>query len=525
MPSFQPARAGASVILALAALSACVPVRPVYVVVTATNAPLAVLTATDAPEVPATQVALAAAPALIVPTPDAVLPGTAETSAREHLVRPGDTLSGIAGLHGVSVAALLEINALANPDILAVGQVVYLPGLPQDTTPLLKILPDSLLVRGPGAARFDTAAFIGGQPGYIRAAVDEVDGAVFSAAEIVERVSLEFGVDARLLLALLELRAGWLTDAAPSGVLQTHPLGAPASPFGFDRSGLYRQLTWAADRLNEGYYGWKYSGRVAVELESGERLRFAPGLNAATIGAQHMLSLYNAHDRWLREVGPDGLYAVYRTHFGDPFAAPLDILVPAGLAQPPLTLPFASGETWFFTGGPHGGWGSGSAWSAVDFAPPDDLALVDSSCYVSAYTVRAAAAGVVTRSADGVVVLDLDGDGDDATGWSVLYLHIDADGRVPAGAAVSAGDPIGRASCEGGVSNGTHVHIARRYNGEWIPADCSACPPERATPPFVLSGWTVYGLTGQEYQGYLARSSERRTAEQGRQAADNLISW
>jgi hypothetical protein len=75
------------------------------------------------------------------------------------------------------------------------------------------------------------------------------------------------------------------------------------------------------------------------------------------------------------------------------------------------------------------------------------------------------------------------------------------------------------------VSNGTHVHIARRYNGEWLPADCSACPPENTVPPFVLGGWTVYGLAGQEYQGYLAQNGERRTAEQGRQAADNLISW
>jgi hypothetical protein len=27
---------------------------------------------------------------------------------------------------------------------------------------------------------------------------------------------------------------------------------------------------------------------------------------------------------------------------------------------------------WSFTGGPHGGWDSGSAWSALDFAPPGE---------------------------------------------------------------------------------------------------------------------------------------------------------
>jgi hypothetical protein len=36
--------------------------------------------------------------------------------------------------------------------------------------------------------------------------------------------------------------------------------------------------------------------------------------------------------------------------------------------------------------------------------------------------------------------------------------------------AVKTGDRIGHPSCEGGAANATHVHIARRYNGEWIPA-------------------------------------------------------
>jgi hypothetical protein len=45
-------------------------------------------------------------------------------------------------------------------------------------------------------------------------------------------------------------------------------------------------------------------------------------------------------------------------------------------------------------------------------------------------------------------------------------------------------DRIGHASCEGGISTGTHLHIARKYNGEWIAAD--------GPIPFVLSGWTAF---------------------------------
>jgi hypothetical protein len=88
------------------------------------------------------------------------------------------------------------------------------------------------------------------------------------------------------------------------------------------------------------------------------------------------------------------------------------------------------------------------------------------------------APGLIVRSGNGIVVIDLDGDGYEQTGWAVLYLHIATKDRIALGSWVETGDMIGHPSCEGGVTTGTHVHIARRYNGEWIPAD--------QTLPFVL---------------------------------------
>jgi hypothetical protein len=75
-------------------------------------------------------------------------------------------------------------------------------------------------------------------------------------------------------------------------------------------------------------------------------------------------------------------------------------------------------------------------------------------------------------------------------------MHIEARDRVPAGTYLHAGERIGHPSCEGGVSSATHLHLARRYNGEWIPAD--------TTMPFVLDGWISRG-TGTEYDGFLER--------------------
>jgi murein DD-endopeptidase MepM/ murein hydrolase activator NlpD len=130
----------------------------------------------------------------------------------------------------------------------------------------------------------------------------------------------------------------------------------------------------------------------------------------------------------------------------------------------------------------------------------------------------------VARSGDGAVVLDLDGDGDEHTGWTVFYLHLDTRDRAAEGSRLRAGDPVGRASCEGGVSNGTHVHIARRYNGEWLPASCSGCSGTQTAPgSFVLGGWEVVGLPGQEYQGYLINGGETRVAEAARGVAPNEV--
>ena len=53
-----------------------------------------------------------------------VLPG----GAAEHTVAPGDVLSTIAADHAVSVDTLIELNDLTDPDLIYVGQVIDLPG-------------------------------------------------------------------------------------------------------------------------------------------------------------------------------------------------------------------------------------------------------------------------------------------------------------------------------------------------------------------------------------------------------------
>ena len=216
---------------------------------------------------------------------------------------------------------------------------------------------------------------------------------------------------------------------------------------------------------------------------------------------------------WEQDIEEAGLYQSYRDLFGDPFAGSFAIL-PPDLSQPPLTLPFPRGDVWRFTGGFHGGWGNGSAWAAVDFAPPAEAGQ-GGGCFQSSYPITAAARATIARLETGVIVLDLDFDGDEGSGWTLLYLHLDRQDSLQAGQTVEAGSILGYASCAGGFSTATHLHLARRYNGEWLPADCNRCPPEVTVPAFVMSGWKVVGLGSQLLSG-LHGQHKRQSQHRGR---------
>jgi hypothetical protein len=119
-------------------------------------------------------------------------------------------------------------------------------------------------------------------------------------------------------------------------------------------------------------------------------------------------------------------------------------------------------------------------------------------CVWSSEWVTAPADGLIVRSEEAIVELDLDQDGDARTGWVIFFYHVATEGRVSEGVQVEVGDLIAHPSCEGGRATGTHVHMARKFNGEWIEAD--------GPIPFDLGGWTA--REGDEpYLGTLERGS------------------
>jgi LysM repeat protein len=432
------------------------------------------------------------------PTPHPTPAGYATRTAVEtYVVQAGETLSLIAAVFGCTVEEIVAANDLPNANSIAVGQTLVIPVAASLTGSNLKLLPDSEMVYGPAYIHFDLPAFIAGRGGYLTGYTEQVEGRTLTGVEIVELVSQRFSVGPRALLTLLEMQSGWVTQPQPAQETLVYPLGDMRDY----HEGLFHQLSAAAVWLNEGYYGWKGGSRVTIQLSTGVRVNLAPDINPGTAGVQNcMAQLAPGWDAWVAAVGPEGFLATYEELFGNPFAFAVEPLVPADLAQPEMRLPWEAGRTWYFTGGPHGGWGEGSGRAALDFVPGEEQL----GCTVSSEWATALAPGLVVRSGDGQVLLDLDGDGFEQSGWVVLYLHVYEADRVAAGTYLQRGERIGHPSCEGGAAEATHLHLARRYNGEWIPAGSGALPME-------LSGW-VAQADRAAYEGTLVRGDEQRTA-------------
>jgi len=437
---------------------------------------------------------------VLTPTPDNPHPLPAIRKEPDtYTVEPGDTLGLIASRYGVSLEQLIEANELLNPNVLEVGQTLDVPApTPQNPGPAFKIIPDSELVNGPYSALFDVDEFVNKQAGYLSTYKEELDEVSLSGVEIVKRVAQDYSVNPRLLLAVLEYQSGWVSEKNPKKTTREYPIGWEDP----QRKGLYRQLNWAANNLNRGYYLWRVGGTATWLLSDGDVVPIDPTINAGTAGVQQMFALLFDRARWEQAVSPEGLFAVFNRLFGYPFDFAFEPLTPASLFQPTFQLPFEPDVVWSFTGGPHGGWGDGSAWAALDFGPPGKAL----GCVPSDAWVVAVADGSILRAGDGAVIQELDSDGLEQTGWVILYMHVATEGRVQAGAHLKAGERVGHPSCEGGVSSGTHLHLARKYNGEWITADQEI--------PFILDGWVSSGL-GKEYDGYLSRGSKKIEAYAG----------
>ena len=425
-----------------------------------------------------------------IPVPTSGRPAYDPGELVEYIAQSGDTIPALAVRFNTSIAEIYEANPIIPRDATTMP-----PGLPMQIPiyylPLwgtdFQSIPDSAFVNGPAHVGFSTSAFVSATSGWMKDYRAYEGGKNRTGAEIVDYVSTNYSISPRLLLAILEYQSGALTQ--PEQPATKYILGHRRVYYDTP----YLQLVIAANTLNDGYYSWRGGLLTEFELSSGSLIRPDPWQNAGSVALQYYFSKIYLGDTFYASIGPDGLARIYRDHFGSPWLDSAN-QIPGSLQQPELRFPFRAGFIWAYTGGPHTGWGSGQPYAAVDFAPASDT----SGCYTVSNDLPAIAMadGLVVRSDIDGVILDLDQDGDERTGWVLYYLHLATNKRAGVGQVLQAGDSIGYPSCEGGSSTGTHVHVARKYNGEWILADGPLA--------FDFEGWKVKN-GDKVYEGTLAR--------------------
>jgi len=92
---------------------------------TPTRTPVPTFTPTGTPQ--PTPILMPTRPATVTPTVTATSTAKSAPSVRTHKVLPGETLASIARKYEVTTEAILELNDLANPNVIEVGQELLIP--------------------------------------------------------------------------------------------------------------------------------------------------------------------------------------------------------------------------------------------------------------------------------------------------------------------------------------------------------------------------------------------------------------
>ncbi|MEU2613719.1 peptidase M23 [Micromonospora sp. NPDC007271] len=143
-----------------------------------------------------------------------------------------------------------------------------------------------------------------------------------------------------------------------------------------------------------------------------------------------------------------------------------------------MRLPYAVGQSWYLTGGPHGWAGSDTPWSSIDLAGGDQRVL-------------AARGGTAYTMCRGWIRVIHD------RGYATDYYHLWNSISVN-GAGVGEGAYLGDTGTDvtcGGAASGRHVHFGLRQNNAYVPI-----------AGHNFGKWVVMGGSGT-YQGYALHGS------------------
>lgn len=320
-------------------------------------------------------------------------------------------------------------------------------------------------------------SFLETQDGILKTYTFENEGYTVSASRAIAFVSELWGISPRVLLVMLELKSGLLTNPNIKVGAVKQAMGNPDP----QQQGFFTQLVWAAEELSLGFYDrYFHENKTQVVLGNGKIVEIAPEINAGTYALLRFLALDADEQQWQTWVSKNSrsFYTTYTQLFGSIELSQQSPLDPTAITAPDnMRLPWGNSETWYYTGGPHNGEGGGQTipFACVDYAPGGG-----SGCRAVNQFVRAVKGGTVVWASCNLVRVDHGG------GWSTSYFHLE-DIQVSVNQTVVAGAPLGKPGCGTGAAcgwngraTGSHVHFGVRYNNI-----------HQAIDGMVFGGWTV----------------------------------
>ncbi|AHU88837.1 lytic transglycosylase domain-containing protein [Trueperella pyogenes] len=183
----------------------------------------AVTTPAPAPVRPVPEPAPAPEPAPVSAPEPAPAPAPQASTNASYVVRPGDTLSGIAMRHGTTVAALTAANKISNPNRIAVGQKLTIAGSTTvEAAPAAPAKPAKQLVKNnfPGYTYAQSTVDAANQNKHtlINRSVPSRD----KVQSMIVSVARQMGVDAKLALAHAFVESGFdATAVSPANAIGT----------------------------------------------------------------------------------------------------------------------------------------------------------------------------------------------------------------------------------------------------------------------------------------------------------------
>lgn len=266
------------------------------------------------------------------PTPIATRPVYAPGTPVDYIVQTGDTFMSVAAHFNTTIQEVLEANPGLSKNIttLTPGTLIKVPIYYEALWGnAYQIIPDSLFVNGPAQVGFDTRAFVESQPGWLKNYSSLAGNETRRGGDLIDYIAQEYSISPRLLLAITEYQAGALTQPVLPEEMKTYPLGYED----MYHKGFYLQMVWAANSLNNGYYGWRSGKLDTITRLNGTIENPDPWQNAATVAIQYYFSFTLPVDEYTKAIYSEGLSKTYSELFGDPWVNVIDHI--PGELEPP----------------------------------------------------------------------------------------------------------------------------------------------------------------------------------------------